>query len=250
MKTEMVIASCQLPDVQEDIEQSFSFIINYAKKAEAKGARLVCFPECYLQGYVVNRRTCELALDLSSYVFEEILNRLAEIQAVLVIGLIEIENSKIYNTAVVVKNGKLLGAYRKVKLYGGENGIFEPGQEFPVFETDGLKFGINICYDLNFPECTDAVSSQDVDLIVCPCNNMMRRENAEKWKFKHNEIRGKRAIEAGTWLISSDVTGERDGRISFGPTALTRCLGILSAKCPVFMGLLRTAYAKLFLYDP
>ncbi len=30
----------------------------------------------------------------------------------------------------------------------------------------------------------------------------------------------------------------------------TRCLGILSAKCPVFMGLLRTAYAKLFLYDP
>jgi len=30
----------------------------------------------------------------------------------------------------------------------------------------------------------------------------------------------------------------------------TRCCGILSAKCPVFKGLLRTAYAKLFLYDP
>ncbi len=30
----------------------------------------------------------------------------------------------------------------------------------------------------------------------------------------------------------------------------TRCLGILSAKCPVFIGLLRTDYAKLFLYDP
>ena len=30
----------------------------------------------------------------------------------------------------------------------------------------------------------------------------------------------------------------------------TRCCGILSAKCPVFMGLLRTDYAKLFLYDP
>jgi len=27
-------------------------------------------------------------------------------------------------------------------------------------------------------------------------------------------------------------------------------LGILSAKCPVFMRLLRSAYAKLFLYDP
>jgi len=30
----------------------------------------------------------------------------------------------------------------------------------------------------------------------------------------------------------------------------TRCCGILSAKCPVFMGLLRTDYAKLFLYNP
>ncbi len=30
----------------------------------------------------------------------------------------------------------------------------------------------------------------------------------------------------------------------------TRCLGILSVKCPVFWGLLPKAYAKLFLYDP
>ena len=30
----------------------------------------------------------------------------------------------------------------------------------------------------------------------------------------------------------------------------SRCCGIVSAKCPIFMGLLRTAYAKLFLYDP
>ena len=29
-----------------------------------------------------------------------------------------------------------------------------------------------------------------------------------------------------------------------------KLLGILSAKCPVFMGLLRADYAKLFLYDP
>jgi len=29
-----------------------------------------------------------------------------------------------------------------------------------------------------------------------------------------------------------------------------KLIGILSAKCPVFMGLLQTVYAKLFLYDP
>jgi hypothetical protein len=29
-----------------------------------------------------------------------------------------------------------------------------------------------------------------------------------------------------------------------------KLVGILSAKCPVSIGLLRTVYAKLFLYDP
>jgi len=29
-----------------------------------------------------------------------------------------------------------------------------------------------------------------------------------------------------------------------------KLLGILSAKCPLFTGLLRTDYVKLFLYDP
>ncbi len=233
MKNKVVIASCQLPDVHEDIEQSLNLIINYANEAETQGAKLVCYPECYLQGHIVNRRTRELALDISSNAFKGILYRLAEIRSVLVIGLIEIEGQKIYNTAAVVKQGQLLGTYRKVNLCGEENGIFEPGSEFPVFETDGLKFGINICFDLNFPESTKTVSNQNVDLLVCPCNNMMHRENALKWKFKHNEIRAERSIEAGIWLISSDVTGERDNCISYGPTALINRKGVVVAQLPL-----------------
>ncbi len=233
MKNEVAIGSCQLPYVHEDIGQSLSHIINYANEADSQGAKLVCFPECYLQGYVINRRTRELALDLSSNTFERILNQLSEIRSVLVIGLIEIEGKNLYNTAVVVKEGQLLGTYRKVKLFGEENGIFEQGCEFPVFETDELKFGINICYDLNFPECTEAVSNQNVDLLVCPCNNMMHRENAEELKFKHNEIRAKRSIEAGIWMISSDVTGEWDDRISYGPTALINREGVVVAQIPL-----------------
>jgi hypothetical protein len=38
--------------------------------------------------------------------------------------------------------------------------------------------------------------------------------------------------------------------ISMGLGLAQKLLGILSAKCPVSMGLLRTDYAKLFLYDP
>ncbi|MEM7020237.1 MAG: carbon-nitrogen hydrolase family protein [Pseudomonadota bacterium] len=192
----MKVAACQVMDIHENIEQTLEIMASYARRAEAQGAKLVCFPECYLQGYIVNEgRTPQLALDLSSRAVESILRRFAHIQPVLVIGLIESENSKTYNTAIVVQHGKLLGRYRKTRLLPGESLIFTPGDDCPVFNVDGLKFGINICYELVFPECAQAVADQNVDLLVCPCNNMHRRVNAEKLKYKHNVIRADRAKE-------------------------------------------------------
>jgi 5-aminopentanamidase len=233
MQKTIIIAACQMPDVLENLEQSLNLVVEYALQADLLEADLVCFPECYLQGYIVNDRTRHLAIDLDSDAFQNILVRLAEIRPILVIGLIELAGQKVFNTAIVVKEGRLLGCYRKVKLLPGENGVFSPGRAFRVFEIKGFKFGINICYDLNFPECTQAFSSQGIDFLVCPCNNMMRYENAEKWKGKHNESRIERAKEGNIWLISSDVTGERDGRISYGPTALINTHGEIVAQVPL-----------------
>ena len=41
----------------------------------------------------------------------------------------------------------------------------------------------------------------------------------------HNIVRGERCRETGLWLVSADVTGERDGRISWGPTAVLNPAG-------------------------
>ena len=218
--TDVKVAACQLPYVHEDVERALTLIAEYAIKAEAQGARLICFPECYLQGYVFDEETTErLALDLSSLAFDGVLRRLAHLKSILIIGLIEKEGTYLYNTAIVISGGRVLGRYRKVKLLKGER-LFKAGDEYPVFEVDGLRFGINICNDLNFPECARMIADQGARLLVCPCNNMMRKDNAEIWKDQHNEIRSHRAVETGLWLISSDVTGARNGRISYGPTAL------------------------------
>ena len=69
--------------------------------------------------------------------------------------------------------------------------------------------------------------------MLCPCNNMLRRENAENWKGRHNAIRAERAREAGLWLVSADVTGEREGRISYGPTAAIDPQGAVTAELPL-----------------
>jgi 5-aminopentanamidase len=233
MKNVIKIAACQLPDVRGNIEQSLKIITEYAVKAEAGGAKLVCFPECYLQGYILDKeRTHRLALELSSPEFEAVLQQLATIRSVLVFGMIEIKEQKLYNTAVVVERGKLLGCYRKTRLLSGES-MFEAGNDYPVFDSDGLRFGINICYDTNFPECAQVLAQKNTHLLVCPSNNMMRYETAEKWKHKHNEVRSQRAVDSGLWLISSDVTGERDGCISYGPTALINPQGEVVAQVPL-----------------
>ncbi len=169
---------------------------------------------------------------VSSDLFTEILKQLAELPPLLVIGMIEKEGEKLYITAVVVKQGQLLGCYRKTKLAPFES-VFELGEQAPIFEVEGLRFGVNICYDLNFSECSAAIANQDAHLMVCPCYNMLSYGNAEKWKFKHNTIRAERTVETGLWLISSDVTGERDGQISYGPTALIDPHGKIVAQVPL-----------------
>ncbi len=229
-----MISAAQMPDIHGDIEASLAKIIEHAVAAEKENAILICYPECFLQRYVVHKDlTRELAIDLSSPSFKNILGQFSYINPVLVIGLIEIDKQRLFNTAVVIKNGQVLGKYRKTNLTTGEHKVFTAGDEFPVFEVDGIKFGINICYDLNFPECAANIAAQDAQLLVCPCNNMLRRDNAETWKFKHNEIRSRRTVETGLWLLSSDVTGTRDNRISYGPTAVIDPTGSVVSQLPL-----------------
>ena len=229
----MNIAACQMPYLAEEPEQALNLMINYAKQAEARASQLVCFPECYLQGYIVNEKTAELAIDLSSKTFQDILATFANIKPIVIFGLIERENTNIFNTAAVIKEGQLLGRYRKNKLVGTENNFFRAGNEFPIFELDGYKFGINICYDLNFSECTEAIAKQGAHLLVCPSNNMMRKKNAELWKDKHNKIRSERTKESNIWLVSADVTGETQKRISYGPTAFINPQGQVVKQVPL-----------------
>ena len=232
-KNHVRIAACQVPEFLEDIDGAIASIGAFAKKAERMGVRLLCFPECFLQGYLLEKIKAErLAFDLSSIEFQDVLMRLPAADIVLVFGLIEKAEGRLFNTAVVVKNRSLVGRYRKTHLLHGEH-IFTAGVDYPIFEINGLRFGINICYDINFSAAAFALSTQGAALILCPANNMMPLEKAEKFRHIHNEVRGKRSIETGLWLISSDVTGSREGRISYGPTAVIDPNGCVIAQVPL-----------------
>ncbi len=227
------IAAAQTVEFREDIEAALDCLADVAAQAKAEGASLLCFPEGFLQGYLTDETPARRhALDLASPAFEALLKRLPTAAPMLVMGLIEVEQGRLFNTAVVIDHGVLVGRHRKAHLLGGER-IFDAGRESNVFEISGLRFGINICYETNFPEAARNVADLGASLIVCPCNNMHLRATSEAFKPVHNAVRGERCRETGLWLISVDVTGERDGRISWGPTAVLNPDGEVVAELPL-----------------
>jgi 5-aminopentanamidase len=229
----MRIGACQTPEILGDVDRALRVVHDFAAAADDADVDLLLFPECFLQGYLVTEEHVrEQSFDLGSPRFAGVLTRLAGIRPMLVLGLIERDRDNYYNTAVVIDRGRVVGRYRKTFLTGGES-IFTPGDGYPVFERDGVGFGINICYDMQFAEAAAGVAANRAQVLLVPAQNMMPREKAYYWHHRHNEIRGRRARETGLWIASADVTGERgDARTGLGPTGFLDPAGEVVVQVP------------------
>lgn len=228
------VGACQTREILGGVEESLACIEDFAAQADAERVDLLLFPECFLQGYLVEEQHLRRhALSLQSAQFAAVLQRLASVGPALVFGVIEEHDGRYFNTAVVVRRGEVVGCYRKTHLVAGES-LFAKGSDYPVFDLQGVRFGINICYDTQFTDAAAAVREQGARLLLVPAQNMMRRASAERWKHLHNQIRAERVRETGMWLVSSDVTGARDEfRIGYGPTSIMNPQGEVVAQVPL-----------------
>jgi predicted amidohydrolase len=228
------VAACQTPEILGDIDAALARIGDFAGRAAGQGVHLLLFPECFLQGYLVDPdHVGRHALNLSSPEFAAVLRRLEPVEPALVFGLIEEEKGRHFNTAVVITRGRLVGRYRKTRLMPGET-VFDPGDAYPTFVLRGVRFGINICSDTRFPEPAARVAAQGAQLLLVPAQNMMRRPAAARYKDMHHRLRADRARETGMWLVSSDVTGVRgESRIVYGPTSVLSPTGEVVSQVPL-----------------
>jgi predicted amidohydrolase len=81
---------------------------------------------------------------------------------------------RISNAAVLVdRGGRVAGIYRKVHVVAPqgsdvlENGTM-PGREFPVFECDFGRVGIQICFDLLYSDGWQALAKQGAEIVALP----------------------------------------------------------------------------------
>jgi len=213
------IAACQPQEILGDINRSINEIERLTNVAQNHNADLMLFPECFVGGYHQDATLAQAAaIELSGEAFKRIEEQLAPLSPTIVFGLTEKADDRLFNTAVVLKNGKLICSYRKQHLLNNE-AYFAPGLEQPVFELAGKKLGINICYDNRFSNAAKTMVKNGAQIILCPSNNMLPTNTAERYRELHNAGRAERAIEHQCWYISSDVTGERHDHKAYGPTS-------------------------------
>jgi len=180
-------------------------------EAQATDCDLVVFPELFLTGYHIADDADALATEA-----EAALDRLrsATDDLVVVVGAPVHADDGIRNAAVVLEDGATVGRYDKTHLWGDEPGVFEPGREFPTFETGVGTLGVQICYDVEFPEVSRSLAMNGADTIVTISANM--RPCVRDQELYH----GTRALENGCPHVLCNRVGEERGVDFFGRSGI------------------------------
>ncbi|WP_413736477.1 nitrilase-related carbon-nitrogen hydrolase [Sodalis sp. RH21] len=132
-------------------------------------ADLVVLPELALCGYDDPARIRRLALAQGEATLAKLAALAREKRQALAFGYAERGAAGLYNAMQVIDPlGRVLANYRKTHLWSGyETALFRPGDGLVSFGLAGLRFGMLICYDLDFPEAARAQAIGGLDCLLC-----------------------------------------------------------------------------------
>jgi predicted amidohydrolase len=149
-------------------------IVSWMRKAAASNAMLVAFPECALTGYAFESldEAAPFAETLDGPSAQAIAGVCSETGVYAAAGFIESAGGKFYNSVMLVGPDGVVGSYRKTHLpFLGVDRFLSPGDRpFEVFELPFGRVGLNICYDISFPEPARVLKLLGAELIVLVTN--------------------------------------------------------------------------------
>ena len=135
------------------------------------------------------------------------------------------EEGRYYNRFFFVKPGGLIEWYDKKHLftYGGEHYIYTPGSRRTVVEWCGVRFLLQVCYDLRFPVWSRNRGDYDVALYVASWPT----PRVEAWKA----LLRARAIENQCYVVAVNRVGEDPFCQYSGGSAVINPYGKTLAAC-------------------
>jgi predicted amidohydrolase len=207
----MRIGHCQLESKTGDFDANLAKVVAGLERADKERVQIVCFPECFLTGYPDKEEIVrQSAFAVDSPQMMKLLDRTSKFEATYIVGFNEARGKDLYNTAVVVQKGHILGTYSKCSAYMP---FHKQGREFPVFERDKVKFGVVICSDGGYIEPTRILALKGARIIFAPHFNYIGAkgliEHFQKVRADHTA----RAVENDIWFVRGNnvVIGKESG---------------------------------------
>lgn len=168
-------------------------------QAADRGVQLMSFPESFLGGYFRSEERCrENAWALESEQTAELLRATRDYPVMFMVGFNELRGDDLYNTVALVEQGKLVGTYSKAFPVID---YFRPGREAPIFEKDGVTFGIIICADGGYPEPARIMVMKGARIIFAPHYNYIGAETLIDHYIHVRSDHVARAVENGVFFV-------------------------------------------------
>ncbi len=185
----MKIAVVQKSYYNLDYNKNVEIGINCIKEAKNLGADIVLFPECFITGYTLPITKDQAISDDSDYI-KKFCSIAKDLKIGVVITAFTKGVEKAQNSAFLIdKDGNILMKYVKVHTCDfADEKCLESGKEFKVCEFDGVKIGIMICYDREYPESARMLMLKGAEIVLVPnnCIGMKPRLNALQTRAYEN----------------------------------------------------------------
>ena len=140
-------------------------------EAAAHGARIVCFPECFVPGYRGMGKTVPpYDAAFLERAWETVRAAAAKASIAVILGTERATAAGLHITALVIDcDGTVAGFQDKVQLDPSEESTYAAGSERRIFRTGPLTFGIAICHEgWRYPETVRWAARRGAQIVFHP----------------------------------------------------------------------------------
>ena len=165
-KTSILIV--QTNPIVGNIEYNKQIVIDHIKDNQSD---LIVFSELMLTGYPPEDLVLKPAfMDRVNSALSEILECSKSSDATIILGTPYLDDDKLFNAALVIKEGQILNKHYKMALpnYGvfDEKRIFSNGEQITIIDFNGINLGIFICEDIWVKDTILELDKDRIDLAV------------------------------------------------------------------------------------
>lgn len=226
-------------EVLHDKNKNAAKIASFIGEAAINNVEMIVFPEAALMGYMFQinddvsteelRYHYSQAESLDGPTVMGIATLAREHEMHVIFGITERAGAVLYNTAILcLPTGQVRG-FRKVHRGGSELHIFEAGTRVEPVSTTVGRLGINICYDMCFPEISRMHAIQGAEVLIFPNAWPMPpgADDDDPRLSPFVNLPPARAWENQCYVITSNQVGAagRGGVIYYGHSSIIDPLG-------------------------